>query len=650
MAPTDASGMRGVRTVRRSDLVLGEQIGRGGQGTVFRVADGTSVYKEYKAEVLPDLDAAVLAAMVNLRSSADAADARWLAETTAWPSAVVEEAGSARGFLMRPVPDRFYFDYRGLTSTADRRLANFEYLLNDDAYVGGVGLAVSDRDRVALLHDLAGTLIRLHRMGIAVGDLSPKNLLFTTGPNPECFLIDCDAMRLEGASVLPQAETPDWQLPAAEERATAVGDAYKLALLAVRLFARSQTTTDPSDLAMISPALGDLASRGLDADPAVRPKPEEWADRLAPVIAIASTETTRITQVGNVGGNIPTQRITAAGGRGWQPGQPGAGGTAALPPWYSPGSSGIPGAPTTTTATSTKPKNGGVLAAVVSAALLILIVALVLGNHSNNTPTPSPISSTDTYDPYATYTDPYTNPATDPATTTQAPTQDPEAQATVGSCFYDYGTSTTPDLVSTSCTTGTFEVVKVVDGSTDLSSCDNVTGEDKAVSSPSDDLVLCLSYQSGGGNAFHATQGQCVYGLSASNDQWDVQDCQTGNFKVLAVYRGTTDSSKCNSWPNYDEWKDFTVSSDSGLDVMLCLSMNYPDAAGNATQNECLYKSGSDSNATFTNTGSCSNANVYVTGRTSTYDDKSFCGNDGWTTWEPTDYPSLGYTVCWANR
>jgi hypothetical protein len=290
-----------------------------------------------------------------------------------------------------------------------------------------------------------------------------------------------------------------------------------------------------------------------------------------------------------------------------------------------------------------------VIAAVVSAVLLVLIVAIALSNHSSDTPTPSPISATDTYDPYATYTDPYTNPATDPATTTQAPTQDAEAQATVGSCFYDYGTSTTPDLVSTSCTTGAFEVVKVVDGTTDLGSCDNVTGEDEAVSSPSDDLVLCLSYQSAG-NAFHATQGNCVYGLSASNEDWNVENCQTGNFKVLAVYRGTTDSSKCKSWPNYDEWKDFTVSSDSGLDVMLCLSLNYPDAAGNATQNECLSKSGSDSDATFTNTGSCSNANVYITGRTSTYDDKSFCGNDGWTTWEPTDYPSLGYTVCWAYR
>jgi hypothetical protein len=35
---------------------------------------------------------------------------------------------------------------------------------------------------------------RLHRLGVVVGDLSPKNLLFSLKPAPSCFLIDCDAM------------------------------------------------------------------------------------------------------------------------------------------------------------------------------------------------------------------------------------------------------------------------------------------------------------------------------------------------------------------------------------------------------------------------------------------------------------------------
>lgn len=677
MAPSDANGIRGVRTVRRTDLVLGDQLGRGGQGTVHRVERGPAaastfavpaapapgidgweaVYKEYRPEVLPDLDPAALAAMVALQAAADAetGDARWLATTTAWPSAVVEESGAARGFLMRSVPDRFHFELRGLKSSGERRLANFEYLLNDDAYIGGVGLQVSDRDRIMLLHDLAGTLIRLHGMGIAVGDLSPKNLLFTTDPRPECFLIDCDAMRVRGASVLPQAETPDWQLPAGEERATAAGDAYKFALLAVRLFARSQTTLDPSALALTSSVLGDLAREGLSADPAARPDLERWADGLSPVIAIASTQATQIT---NLAAGSPTLRFTIGGNNGGQSQQStapsGVGGSTPLPPWYSPGSTGLPGQPGsgggvgTTTGTPATPKNTGILAAAVAAGVLILIVVLALNNQSGNTPTPSPTTSSSdySYDPYTTYTDP----APDPVTTSDSPTQDAMAQASVGDCFYDEGTSTTPDLVSTDCTTGAFEVVKVNDSTTDLSSCDGVTDEDEAVSSSADDLVLCLSYQNSGGDAFHAAQGDCVYGQSSTGSEWDVESCETGNFKVLATYRGTTDSSKCKNWPNYDEYRYYTVDSDSSMDVLLCLSMNYPDAVGNATQNECLEKGGTTTSPTFTNTGSCSTSNVYVTGRTSTYDDPSFCGNDGATWWENSDYPNLAYTVCWAWR
>ncbi|WP_405016131.1 hypothetical protein OHV05_02710 [Kitasatospora sp. NBC_00070] len=139
---------------------------------------------------------------------------------------MVEQGGRTSGFLIRAAPDRFRFDLRSLSSGATGwrtrsscSTANLEFLLNDDAYVAGIGLTVSERDCL-LLADLAGTLGRLHRIGATVGDLSPKNLLFSSDDRPGCFPIDCDAMLLRGASVLPQAETPDRQLPANEEKAT----------------------------------------------------------------------------------------------------------------------------------------------------------------------------------------------------------------------------------------------------------------------------------------------------------------------------------------------------------------------------------------------------------------------------------------------
>ncbi|MHC0431292.1 serine/threonine-protein kinase [Streptomyces sp. O3] len=294
-----------IRRVSYDSLNRGSQLGRGGQGTVYQVtnkkineADGGGwevAYKEYSTAVLSLLDADVLASSVALPGTLSAVDGRWLCEKTAWPAAVVESQGSIRGFLMRAVPDRFRFTFQSLAgaSTGTKRLANLEYLLNEDSYVAGVGLSISDSERLVLLADIASTLSRLHRIGVTVGDLSPKNLLFTTTPRPECFLLDCDAMRLAGATALPQAETPDWEIPVGEERATGASDVYKLALLAIRLMGRDQSVRDPAVLGTFGVALEGLASASLDTDPSRRPSPTVWAEQLRTASHTAST--TRIT-------------------------------------------------------------------------------------------------------------------------------------------------------------------------------------------------------------------------------------------------------------------------------------------------------------------------------------------------------------------
>ncbi|WP_406300431.1 hypothetical protein OG948_34880 (plasmid) [Embleya sp. NBC_00888] len=166
------------------------------------------------------------------------------------------------------------------------------------------------------------------------------------------------------------------------------------------------------------------------------------------------------------------------------------------------------------------------------------------------------------------------------------------------------------------------------------------------MSSKRNNLVLCLSYQHPNGTAYHARAGDCVYGLS-SGYSWNAWPCQTGNFKVQAAYRDTTDTSKCNSWPNNNLWKTFTVSSDTGLNVLLCLSINYPDDLGRAAVRTCLRKSGTDAHPTFTNVGSCAGSNVVVTGRTAAPRNAAFCGRDGSAYWDSPEYPALSYTVCW---
>ncbi|MFI5704619.1 DUF4189 domain-containing protein [Streptomyces xanthochromogenes] len=337
-------------------LTIQRQLGQGGQGTVHQVANKKIneadnggwdvVYKEYSADVLSQLDTAALEAAVALIGEPGFTDGKWLCDKTAWPAAVVQRHGRACGFLMRTVPDRFYFTLRSLNGSAPgtRRLANLEYLLNGDSYVAGIGLVISDRERLGLLADLATTLARLHRIGITVGDLSPKNLLFTTAPRPECFLIDCDAARLRGVTVLPQAETPDWQLPAGEEKATRPGDVYKFTLLAIRLFARHQTATDPTALAGVGSALADLARAGLDPDPSRRPTPAQWAEQLAATARTASTapavaSPAQAPPAGGAGQRSPGRR-PAPVGTGPRPGRPTgrAAGTRATTPGTTPGS------------------------------------------------------------------------------------------------------------------------------------------------------------------------------------------------------------------------------------------------------------------------------------------------------------------------
>jgi hypothetical protein len=281
-------GEFGMTPLRLADLKLGVVLGRGGQGTVHQVHNlridqrWEAVYKEYKPSVLAAADLAALEQVVEALSGFATGDAAWLRDNCAWPAGLVQDGGRISGFLMRAVPQDFFFTPLSLSSTTlnKPKLCAFEFLFNDESYMADIGLQVTDHDRLMLLAFLSGSLHRMHRLGIAIGDLSPKNLLFRTGARTACFFIDCDAMRVAGSSVLVQVETPDWELPPGEELATPRGDVYKLGLLAIRLFDRNQNSSDPRALEAVSADLGALARRSIGRDPAKRPLPVEWLESL----------------------------------------------------------------------------------------------------------------------------------------------------------------------------------------------------------------------------------------------------------------------------------------------------------------------------------------------------------------------------------
>lgn len=268
-----------------ADLQLGPELDRGGQGRVFPVlrrTDGQQrplVYKQYDPELTSALDAAALDQLADLPGR-NPEDADWLRERTAWPQILVEDEGRVTGFLMQRIPEDFRFAFQSSPGATSARFCQYAFLLNSDAYVQSSGLVVTDRDRFLLLADVAAALGRFHRLGVAVGDLSPKNMLFASDGSHRTFFIDCDAVRLGVATVLPQANTPDWEPPSGEELGTAATDDYKFGLLAIRLFARSQTSHDAEVIGGFSAYLRYLAKASQDLDPLRRPPAEAWLEAL----------------------------------------------------------------------------------------------------------------------------------------------------------------------------------------------------------------------------------------------------------------------------------------------------------------------------------------------------------------------------------
>ena len=179
---------------------------------------------------------------------------------------------------MRAVPDEYYFDFRSFDGHVARKLVLPPSSSLTTSPIPARSACMSLSVSVC---DCWRTWLRSYLGCTRWGSRSATCRRRTScdGSRLDCFLIDCDAMRVNGCSVLPQAETPDWQIPVGEEKGTASSDAYKLALLAVRVFARNQTSRDPGALpATAEPRLGELAHAALLGQRDDRPAPIEWAE------------------------------------------------------------------------------------------------------------------------------------------------------------------------------------------------------------------------------------------------------------------------------------------------------------------------------------------------------------------------------------
>lgn len=222
---------------------------------------------------------------------------------------------------------------------------------------------------------------------------------------------------------------------------------------------------------------------------------------------------------------------------------------------------------------------------------------------------------------------------------------DPFQDARVGDCLYDHGDEHSADLEeASSCDDGTFEVIRVFEGTTNKSSCNDLRLFTRSVSSSAHNRVLCLSFNHPRGETYHARAGECVYGPNDSTSPWGITPCQVGVFEVLERHRGTSDTGRC---PNSGS-RSYNYSK-AYLEVVQCLSMIYPTDVASAPRNTCLQVTGSGS-STQVMSADCTYANAVLTERSSDYNNQAFCGYDNWYTWRSEDFPTHAFTLCWRYR
>lgn len=246
-----------------AELHATEKLGDGGQGTVYRLADGRLLKLYHPGiAVLPD----ELARLIDLPDGrGDLSGAPF-----AWPSGRVFDGGRCVGLLMPEAPARF------ATSMAGRRhLLELRFLL----YPRRATWADLELPTGTQRRRLAVAYVRLfrtlHRNGVVAGDVSMRDLLWSLRGGPSVFAIDCDGFRVAGR---PCAVRP--ADPVRPRAVTLDADRYRLALVTLRVLVGDHSIT-PEDVCrkeFLRRLLGrDLSAlAGYAARPGRRPAAECW--------------------------------------------------------------------------------------------------------------------------------------------------------------------------------------------------------------------------------------------------------------------------------------------------------------------------------------------------------------------------------------
>jgi hypothetical protein len=276
----------GVNIYEKSALGKLTRIAGSSQATIFRTAKAVLsgvplAYKQYSEKHRTTVSFGVLTRLTGILFELPADLADDLLTRAAWPVALVRDGGSFSGFLMPEARSEFWGKVQHANNELTDVTARLEYLLNPEGSAAYGLLDLSNDDRIVLLGHVADSMALMHRFGLTIPDLSPRNILFSASPNPKSFIVDCDSFSLNGSCATPIMTTVGWDAPGttSEDLATTSADSYKYGLLVLRILNRDQSLARyESDYARRVPSqLAGLLNRALGPIESARPAMAEWS-------------------------------------------------------------------------------------------------------------------------------------------------------------------------------------------------------------------------------------------------------------------------------------------------------------------------------------------------------------------------------------
>lgn len=185
---------------RGGEYILGERLSKGGQGTIVRIKG----------------NARQIVKLANTKAS-DPATTRWAQQVARIRYLPVQDLGlpvvMPLAYIHKPRPGYVMELMEGLVPL-ESLMVEFDEAMREGRELEGFVQSGGLGRRLALLARLARVLASLHGLGIAHGDLSPKNVFVSsTHEHAQVWLIDVDNLCYAVRNSSLQIYTPDYGAP-----------------------------------------------------------------------------------------------------------------------------------------------------------------------------------------------------------------------------------------------------------------------------------------------------------------------------------------------------------------------------------------------------------------------------------------------------